>query len=161
METCIWCKERWFVMDLKHEIYKACFRRDKGDRKTPFLMSRENGMDPGELPAHLPELTQVEEMIIARCHIQMMVYRYRGHQYHYSGHCVSFIQNIAKTVNTLPNLPSKLDVIVLRPSDQVIKDDLRYRRQFQSTFRVQKGYIATWLRYLKGNYPDYYYITIS
>jgi len=41
---------------------------DKGD-KTPFLMSAENEMDPGELPAHLPELSQVEEMVIARSHV--------------------------------------------------------------------------------------------
>src|SRR5277367_4183508 len=37
METCIRCKERWFSMDLKDEIYHACFLQDKGN-KTPFLM---------------------------------------------------------------------------------------------------------------------------
>jgi 3-oxoacyl-(acyl-carrier-protein) synthase len=57
-------------------------------------MSTENEMDPGDVPAHLPVLIQVEEMIIARSHIQMMVYRYRGHQYHYSGHCVSGLEGI-------------------------------------------------------------------
>jgi hypothetical protein len=51
-------------MDLKDDVCHRCFNRDKGN-KTPFLMSAENEMDPGELPAHLPELTQVEEMIIA------------------------------------------------------------------------------------------------
>src|ERR1700734_4021695 len=85
-------------------------------------MSIDNEMDPGELLAHLPELTQVEEMIIARSHVQMMVHRYRGHQYHYTGHCVSFMQNTVKTVDVLPNLPSELDVVVLRPSDQVMQD---------------------------------------
>jgi hypothetical protein len=29
---------------------------------------------------------------------------------------------MVKTVNILPNLPSELDVVVLRPSDQVIDD---------------------------------------
>lgn len=42
-------------------------------------MSVENNMDPGALPTHLPVLTQIEEMIIARSHVQMLVYRYRGH----------------------------------------------------------------------------------
>jgi hypothetical protein len=83
-------------------------------------------MDPGDIPAYLLELTQVEEMIIARSHVQMMVYRYRCHQYHYSGHCVSFMQNTVKPVNVLPNLPAELDIVVLRPSDQVVKDDPRY-----------------------------------
>jgi hypothetical protein len=110
------CKERWFCIDLKSDVCHRCFNRDKGN-KTPFLMSVANEIDLGELPAYLPELTQVEEIIIARSHIQMMVYRYHGHQYHYLGHCVSFIQNTIKTVDMLPNLPSKLDIVVLRPSN--------------------------------------------
>jgi hypothetical protein len=160
METCIRCKERWFSMILKDEICYACFLWDKGN-KTPFLMSVENEMDLGEIPAQLPALTQVEEMIIARSHMQMLVHRYRGHQYHYSRHCVSFMQNNIKTVNMLPNLPSELDIVVLRPSNQVIENDLRYRSQFQADFQVRKGHVITWLRYLKANHPDYRYITIS
>lgn len=148
------------MMELKNDICHACFRRDKGN-KTPFLMSGENDMDPGELPAFLPELTQVEEMIIARCHVQMMVYRYRGHQYHYSGHCVSFMQSTAKTVDMLPNLPSELDVVVLRPSDRAVESHQRYQRQFRPTFHVRKGRIMTWLRYLKENHPDYRHVTVS
>ena len=160
METCLRCRERWFEMDLKDGICHSCFLRDKRDQ-TPFLMTAENEMDPGDMPAHLPELTQVEEMIIARSHVQMMVHRYRGHQYHYSGHCVSFMQNTVKTVDVLPNLPSELDIVVVRPSDQVMEDDPRYRSQFRCDFRVRKGHIMTWLRYLKANNPDYRYITIS
>lgn len=117
-------------------------------------------MDPGELPAYMPELTQVEEMIIARSHVQMTVYRYRR-QYHYTGHCVSFMQNTVKTVDVLPNLPAELDVVVLRPSARVVQDDPRYQRQFRSDFRVRKGRVLTWLRFLKEHHPDYQYITIS
>ena len=51
-------------MDLKDEICHSCYLRDKGG-KTPFLMSIENEIDLGVILAHLPELTQVEEMIIA------------------------------------------------------------------------------------------------
>jgi hypothetical protein len=160
METCSRCKARWFSMDLKDQVCHACFLRDKGS-KTPFLMSAENRMDPGELPAYLPALTQVEEMIIARSHVQIMVFRYRGHQYHYSGHCVSFMQNTVKTVDMLPNLPSKLDVIVLRPSDRVVQTDLRYQRQFRTDFRVRKGRVITWLQFLKAHNPDYQHVTIS
>ena len=147
-------------MDLKGQVCHACFLRDKRNQ-SPFLMSADNNMDPGELPAHLPELTQVEEMIIARSHVQMMVHRYRGHQYHYTGHCVSFMQNTVRTVDVLPNLPSELDVVVLRPSDQVMQDDPRYQRQFRSDFRVRKGRVITWLRFLREHHPDYQYITIS
>jgi hypothetical protein len=69
-------------------------------------------MDPEVLPAHLPILTQIEEMVITRSHVQMVLYCYYGYQYHYSGHCVSFMQNIVKTVDVLPNLPSERDVVV-------------------------------------------------
>jgi hypothetical protein len=65
-------------MDLKHKICYRCFNRDKGN-KMPFLMSAANEIDLGELLTYLPELTQVEEMIIARSYIQMLVYRYQGH----------------------------------------------------------------------------------
>jgi hypothetical protein len=147
-------------MDLKSDVCHRCFNRDKGNKR-PFLMSVDNEMDPGELLAHLPELTQVEEMIIARSHVQMMVYRYRGHQYHYSGHCVSFMQNTIKTVDMLPNLPSELDIVVLQPSNRLIETDPRYQRQFRSDFRVRKGRVITWLQYLKDHHPDYRYITIS
>ena len=160
MEYCVRCRERWFSMGLRNETCDACFLRDKGSQ-SPFLMSAENEMDPGEVPAHLPALTQVEEMIIARSHVQMLVHRYRGHQYHYSGHCVSFMQNNVKTVDALPNLPSELDIVVLRPSNQVMEDDPRYRSQFRADFRVRRGHVLTWLHYLKANHPDYRWIKIS
>ena len=160
METCSRCQERWFAMDLKDGICHSCFLRDKGN-KTPFLMSTENEMDPGELPTHLPELSQVEEMVIARSHVQMMVYRYRGHQYHYTGHCVSFLQSNAKMVDLLPTLPSELDVVVLQPPDQVMETDPRYPRQFRSDFRVRKGRVITWLHFLCLSYIYYFKYLLS
>ena len=72
-------------------------------------------MDPGTVPGHLPELTQVKEIVIIRVHIQMLVKRVRGHQYHYTGHCVTFLQNIVQTVEVLLNLPEELDIVLLWP----------------------------------------------
>jgi hypothetical protein len=127
-------------MELKDGVCRSCSIRDRWNQ-TPFLMSAENRMDPRIFPAHLPALTQVKEMIITRSYIQMVLYHYRGYQYHYSGHCVSFMQNMIKTVDMLPNLPSKLDVVVLRPSDNV-EDETRYRHQFRSDFRIRKDHIV-------------------
>jgi ATP-dependent DNA helicase PIF1 len=160
METCQRCRERWFSMRLRAGICHSCSLRDKAGC-SPFLMSVENNMDPGDILAHLPVLTQIEEMIIARSHVQMMVHRVRGHQYHYSGHCVSFMQNIIRTVDILPNLPSELDIIILRPSDQIVTADVRYQRQYRTDFRVRRSAVLTWLRFLKRNHQDYAYITIS
>ena len=62
-------------MNLKDGICHTCFLQDKWGQ-TPFLMSAENQMDPGVLPTHLPILTQIEEMVIARSHVQMVLYCY-------------------------------------------------------------------------------------
>jgi hypothetical protein len=97
-------------------------------------MSTENEIDLGEIPAYLPELTQVEEMIIVWSYIQMMVYCYHSHQYHYSEHCISFIQNNVKTVDMLSNLPSELDIVVLQLSNQIIENDPQFQHQFWSDF---------------------------
>jgi hypothetical protein len=159
MEICDRCQEHWFAMELKDGVCRSCFLRDKGNQ-TPLLISAENNMDPGVLPAHLPILTQVEEIVIARSHIQMVLYHYHGHQYHYSGYCISFMQNMIKTVDVLPNLPSELDVVVSRPSDYA-ENETWYQHQFRSDFRVRKGHIITWLHFLKANHPGYRDITIS
>ena len=84
METCQRCQEHGFSMDLKDGVCHQCFLRDIDSRKRPimpFLMFVENNMDPGVVPSHLPELSQVEEMVIARAHVQMLVKHVRGHQY--------------------------------------------------------------------------------
>ena len=65
-----------------------------------------------------------------------------------------------KTVDVLLNLPSELDIVVLRPSDHA-GNETRYRHQFWSDFRVRKGHIITWLQFLKANYQDYRDISIS
>jgi ATP-dependent DNA helicase PIF1 len=163
LETCRRCQERGFSMALKEGICHRCFLRDTDNRKrsvAPFLMSAENNMDPGTIPGHLPELTQVEEMVIARAHIQLLVKRVRGHQYHYTGHCVTFLQNIVRTVDVLPNLPEELDIVLLRPPEN-LADDTRYQQQFRTDFRVRRGCVLAWLCFLKANHPDYRYITIS
>jgi hypothetical protein len=66
-----------------------------------------------------------------------------------------------KTVDTLPNLSSELDIVVLRPSDRAKEGDSRYQQQFRADFRVRRGHVLAWLRYLKTNHPDYQYITIA
>ena len=60
-------------MGLKNDICHVCFLRDKGSQ-CPFLMSVDNKMDLGDVLAHLLALMQVEEMIIARSHVQMLVH---------------------------------------------------------------------------------------
>jgi uncharacterized protein DUF6570 len=119
-----YCGEKWFDMKLKvhkrwpEAICHKCWTKDQkiqdGD---DFFFSAGNNMDPGAVPPYLPALSQVEEMVIARAHVQMVIKRVRGHQYHYSGHCISFMQDNIKLFDALPLMPEELDVVLLRPNN--------------------------------------------
>jgi hypothetical protein len=86
METCTRCKERWFQMGLSNGVCGACLKRDRNLQEgEPFLFSKENNLDPGVAPGCLRDLTQMEEMIIAKAHCHMNMKRVRGHQYHSLG----------------------------------------------------------------------------
>lgn len=85
METCNRCQERWFNMKLAVAgVCNRC-RKTRDEDKQPYLMSNDNDMDPGEVPPHLPKLSQVQEMLIARAHVHVEAKRIRGHQYQYTG----------------------------------------------------------------------------
>ncbi|KJZ69642.1 hypothetical protein HIM_10958 [Hirsutella minnesotensis 3608] len=93
METCARCKERWFQMGLLNGVCGACLKRDRNlQGGEPFLFSKGNNMDPGVVPDCLRDLTQMEEMVIAKAHCQgtlprhiakahchMIMKRVRGH----------------------------------------------------------------------------------
>ena len=66
------------------------------------------------LISHLQGLTQVEEMLISAVMPIMSVYRLPQGQYGYSGHVVNLPQDVASFSQSLPRLPSELDVIVVR-----------------------------------------------
>ena len=44
----------------------------------------------------------------------MLLYRLPHGQYAYSGHVINLSQDLASFVNSLPQLPSELDIIVVR-----------------------------------------------
>lgn len=108
-------------------------------------------MIPPAVPPHLPELTQVEEMLIARVHVTVQVYQVRGHQYKYRGHVVHFVQNVVRTYGTLPLLPEELQIIILRPPNS--DSDPQLRRQFRHDFRVRRAVVQQWLDFLVRNHP--------
>jgi hypothetical protein len=72
-------------------------------------------MNPGLLLTSLPQLTSVEEMLIARVHVFIDIRQVRGQQFKYKGHVVNFLQNTGRIYNTLPLLPRVLDVVLIRP----------------------------------------------
>jgi hypothetical protein len=161
METCTRCKERWFQMGLSNGVCGACLKRDRNLQEgEPFLFSKENNMDPGVVPECLRDLTQMEEMIIAKAHCHMIMKRVRGHQYHYTGHAVCFWQNNVTFIDALPSLPKHVDIVLLRPRGARMGEE-RYKRQFRNDFRVRRSYVERALHWLKRYHPDYRDITIS
>ena len=105
MEECVECNEKWF--DLKVNDAGICKRCLRG---TGNIFTAANKLDVGEIPAHLPVLTDIEEMTIARIHTHIQVRQIKGQQYKYSGHTINFMQNTKKLYTKLPLLPSDLDV---------------------------------------------------
>ncbi|KAN0068828.1 hypothetical protein V8E54_012997 [Elaphomyces granulatus] len=65
-EYCSQCHEEWINIQLNRDA--VCHRFQLKDKdKEPPLLSDDNEMDPGEVPEHLPALSQVEEMLIGSC----------------------------------------------------------------------------------------------
>ena len=67
---CPRCKERWFDIELKSNVYKRCRDKD-ADRlpNEPFFYSAKNEMDFGSIPSDLPKLTIVKQFIISPMYI--------------------------------------------------------------------------------------------
>ena len=132
--------------------------RNKGE-DDPFFFSDENALDFGDIPDDMPKLTQIEEMIIARVHVHVQIFQYRGQQYHYRGHCINFLRDVGSVCTQLPLLPKDLDVIILRPSNATSQPHMV--RQFQQQFRVRRAVIERWLKFLLINHPGYAGIIIN
>ena len=80
------------------------------------LMSRENHSLVPEAPTHLPTLTAVEEILIARIKVAIQVWLVKGAQWKYTGHVVNFMRGTGKIYRKLPTLPEDADIVLIRPA---------------------------------------------
>lgn len=122
----------------------SCFRC--ASSKSTNRFSALNNMDPGEQPYVLHQLTQVEEMIIAHVNPILQVTHSRGGQYKYSGHTISFPQDITTIAKYLPRMLSDLDILIVKrqnPSEKAYE------------FYVCKSRVLAALEY-KIKYDPYY-----
>lgn len=140
MEYCPRCKEKWFSIGMKNGICRRCFNRDRKKlAHEPNFFPHDNALDFGVVSDHLPELSQIEEMLIAS--------KYRGH-------VINFLRDVGSVYTQLPLLPQDLDVIFLRPSNSTAEQP-HIVRQFITQFRVREQNIRIWLQYLKQHHPSY------
>lgn len=99
-QLCTVCHEIWPTPTKPKDDF-TCTRckRDKGQSKR---FSSENDMDPGPVPECLKNLSQIEEMLIARACPIMCIYWKHGGQRGYKGHVINFPQNVESFLSKLP-----------------------------------------------------------
>ena len=151
VSQCTVCQEAWPLKTKPRTPYvcSQCCR----DKKSPKKFSSENSMIPSKVPHELQNLTQTEEMLIARALPIMRVYYIKpGGQRGYSGHCINLPQNVTELATSLPRYPKDLAVIIVKVKgrDNTFKD---------VTVRKQKVHNA--LVWLKNNNPHYSELIIN
>ena len=67
MQSCNLCHEEWFDLEVKDGVCENCRKNSK------FQPS--NNMYPGAEASHLPELTQMEEMLISPVHALVQLWQ--------------------------------------------------------------------------------------
>ena len=124
ISQCTICQEAWPLKSKPRSPDCYICSRCSRDKKSPKKFSLENSMIPSPVPHELQNLTQVEEMLIARALPIMRVYIKPGGQRGYSGHCVNLPQNVKELATSLPRYPKELSVIIVKVKgrDNTFKD---------------------------------------
>ncbi len=112
ISQCMVCQEAW-PFKSKPKLPYMCSRCSR-DKKSPKKFSYENSTVPSSVPHDLQNLTQIEEMLIARALPIMRVYIKPGGQRGYSGHCINLPQNVTELATSLPRYPKNLAVIIVK-----------------------------------------------
>ena len=170
-QKCFTCSECFPGLQLRTSTTE-CMRCSR-DKHIPKVYSSANNMDPGQLPSQLQVstcvhvimwhsnnytitfvqgLTQVEEMLISAVLPIMSLYKLPHGQYGYSGHVINLPQDIASFANSLPRLPSELDVIIVRKEGAV---------NSHRDFRVRRAIVLRALQWLVTNNKYYRHVSIN
>ena len=111
---CKVCQEAWppASKPKNHNDYicSQCAR----DKTHPKKFSAQNFMVPSKVPSELHDLTQVEEMLIARALPVMRVYLKPGGQRAYHGHFINLPQDVSEFASSLPHYPKDLSVLIVK-----------------------------------------------
>ena len=105
MESCDFCHEEWFDLDVTDGKCKKCAKNNK--------WKPANNMYPGP-DLDLPPLTQMEEMMISPVHTLVQLWQVRGGQTKYTGLICNFPRNQSMFIHKVPLLPEECDVIIMR-----------------------------------------------
>lgn len=84
-KKCTTCNEQWPTRTHTCTEPYVCMRCQR-DKHSPKLFSADNDMDPGSVPPCLQNMSQIEELLVARACPITTVYHKHGGQLGYSGH---------------------------------------------------------------------------
>ena len=150
-KKCIICNEQWPTRTCLNMDPYVCNRCQR-DKHNPKLFSPENDMDPGSVPPCLKDMTQIEELLIARACPIMTVYHKHGGQLGYSGHVLNLPQNIQQFINKLPVRVNDLPVLTISRQGAA---------NTHHNFRVRREKVLSALQWLKHNNKFYSDIDID
>ena len=123
---CEVCQERRLEAKGTANMGTRC-RRDK---KVPKVWSEENNMDPMSVPEKLFDMSDAEQMLIARLAPTVHVHMLKHGGIASRGHCIAFPQAVQEPATILPRLPAEVDIIrVRREGGNDTHKDFRVRRQ--------------------------------
>jgi hypothetical protein len=150
LEHCSKCNEEWFDLkvSVQHDGRALCARCVRSDK-----FSEINQMCPGPDPQSLflPELTQMEEILISPVHTHLQVWKVKGGQSKYRGHICNFFRNVGRFHNWIPLLPEEeVNIIILWCHNDNNNDS-----QFED-FHVCRDVIRKWLHFLQVNHPSFH-----
>ena len=112
---CSICHELWPTRTcLSDSPSTFTWTRCKRDKNAVKLFSAANDMDPGAVPPCLQQLSQIEEMLIARACPIMCVYHKHGGQRGYKGHVLNMPQDIQGFLDRLQCQVSEFSVLSAR-----------------------------------------------
>ena len=150
---CSVCMEAWPRKEIPKDVSQFVCSRCLRDKGVPKKFSNENSMIPAVVPPELENLTQCEEMLIARAFPVMQVYiRPNSRTTGYRGHVVTLPHNVQHIVDILPRCPKDLPIISF-----AVKNADSSNRYFQ----VRRKVVLEALVWLKKYNPLYQNIIID
>jgi hypothetical protein len=152
--ACDECNEMFPDVKASHEspnICTTCFKLGK-KVSTAHKFGARNDMDPREIPSYLPELTEIEEALIAPATQFIEIHRYTGGNTKYRGNVCLLPQKIQEWITKLPHKVKDVGFLIVRKQDE---------RGYNKEYRARRGALEAWITH-KINYdPDWQEYTLD
>lgn len=110
-----------------------------------------NSMNLGPILAHpnslpiLLELSEIEQIMILPIYISIAIVYVKGAQQQYKGYVITFLRNVPNVVDKLLYLLRKCSIVIVKPQQTLVNQDVQSTKQFRRTFRVSQQKVQVFL----------------